>query len=105
MSRDPRSKFRKKLFFPNSAFNIRKSYKFSSREALCFRSYQPETSLGVENTPSAFRVKAKLPINEIRIEKFLLVRFLLLLLSWPIAKKLCILGHIAISQPILKIMS
>ena len=28
MSRDPRSKFRRNLFFPNSAFNIRKSCKF-----------------------------------------------------------------------------
>ena len=35
MSRDPRSKFRKKLFFPNSAFNIRKSYKISNGKALC----------------------------------------------------------------------
>ena len=36
MSRDPRSKFRKILSFPNSAFNIRKSYKISSRKALYF---------------------------------------------------------------------
>ena len=34
------------LFFPNSAFNIRKSYKISSRKALYFRSYQPKTSWG-----------------------------------------------------------
>ena len=52
MSRDPRSKFFEKiLFFPNSAFNIRKSYKISGRKALYFRSYQPKTSRGVENTP------------------------------------------------------
>ena len=62
MSRDPRNKFRKILLFPNSAFNIRKSYKISSRKALYFKSYQPKTSRrgggGVENTPlSAFRVK------------------------------------------------
>ena len=44
MSRDPRSKFRKNLFFPNSAFNIRKSYKVSKGKALYFRSYQPKTS-------------------------------------------------------------
>ena len=44
----------KKLLFPNSAFNIWKSYKVFSRKALYFRSYQPETSRGVENT---FRVK------------------------------------------------
>ena len=57
MSRDPRSKFRKKNFFLNSAFNIRKGYKISSRKALYFRSYQLKTSLGggVEH-PSAFRV-------------------------------------------------
>ena len=36
----------KNLFFPNSAFNIRKRYKISSRKALYFRSYQPKTSQG-----------------------------------------------------------
>ena len=38
--------FEKILFFPNSAFNIRKSYKISSRKALYFRSYQPKSSRG-----------------------------------------------------------
>ena len=38
--------FEKILFFPNSAFNIRKSCKISSRKALYFRSYQPKTSQG-----------------------------------------------------------
>ena len=59
MSRDPRSKFLKNLFFPNSAFNIRKSYKISSRKALYFRSYQPKTSQGrgCKTSPHAFRVK------------------------------------------------
>ena len=38
--------FEKILFFPNSAFNIGKSCKISSRKALNFRSYQPETSRG-----------------------------------------------------------
>ena len=38
--------FEKFLFFLNSGFNIRKSYKISGREALYFRSYQPKTSLG-----------------------------------------------------------
>ena len=42
MSRGPRSKFRKFSCFPNSAFNIRKSYKISSGKALYFRSYQPK---------------------------------------------------------------
>ena len=32
------------VLFPNSAFNIRKSYKISSRKALYFRRYQPKTS-------------------------------------------------------------
>ena len=48
--------FEKILSFPNFAFNIEKSCKISSRKALHFRSYQPKTSWGVENTPSAFRV-------------------------------------------------
>ena len=38
--------FEKNLFFPNSAFNIGKSCKISSRKALYFRSYQPKTSRG-----------------------------------------------------------
>ena len=50
--------FKKHLFFPNSAFNIGKSYKLSSRKALYVRSYQPKTSPGGWKTPppSAFRV-------------------------------------------------
>ena len=32
------------LYFPNSAFNIRKSYKISSKKALYVRSYQAKTS-------------------------------------------------------------
>ena len=50
--------FEKILRFPNSAFNIGKSCKISSRKALYFRRYQPKTSRGMENTspPSAFRV-------------------------------------------------
>ena len=50
--------FEKFLFFHNSAFNIRKTHKSSSGKALYFRSYQPKTSQGVENTPPpcAFRV-------------------------------------------------
>ena len=51
--------FEKFLFFPNSAFNIRKSYEISSRKAIFFRSYQPKTSRGegVETPPpNAFRV-------------------------------------------------
>ena len=46
MSHDPRSKFRKSLCFLISAFNIKKSYKISSRKALYFKSYQPKTSWG-----------------------------------------------------------
>ena len=43
MSRDPRSKFRKKkIFFSNSAFNIRKSYKIFNGKALYFKSYRPK---------------------------------------------------------------
>ena len=50
--------FEKILFFPNSAFNIGRSCKISSKKAFNFRSYQPKTSQGVENTQplSAFRV-------------------------------------------------
>ena len=36
--------FEEILFFANSVFNIRKSYKISSRKTLYFRSYQPKTS-------------------------------------------------------------
>ena len=43
--------FGKSLFFPSSAFNIRKSYKISREKTLYFRSYQPKASRGVENTP------------------------------------------------------
>ena len=42
--------FEKKIFC-NSAFNIEKSCKISSRKSVYFRSYQPKTSLGVENNP------------------------------------------------------
>ena len=50
--------FEKKNIFPNSVFDIRKSYKISSRKALYFRSYQPKTSPGDgKHPPSAFRVK------------------------------------------------
>ena len=38
--------FEKVLFFPNSAANIGKNCKISSRKALYFRSYQPKTSPG-----------------------------------------------------------
>ena len=48
MSRDPRCKFRKCLFCPNSRLNIRKRYKISSGKTLYFRNYQPKTSRGVE---------------------------------------------------------
>ena len=39
------------LRFPNSALNIRTSYKISSRKALYFRSYQPKTSQGWKTPP------------------------------------------------------
>ena len=42
--------FQKILFFPDSAFNSGKSCKSSSRKTLYFRSYQPKTPQGVENT-------------------------------------------------------
>ena len=51
--------FKKNLFFPSSAFNIRKSYKISSRKALYFRSNQPKISRRWKTPPSAFRVKEK----------------------------------------------
>ena len=44
--------FEKILPFPNSVFNIRKSYKISSRKAPYIRSYQPKTSPGGWKTPS-----------------------------------------------------
>ena len=42
--------FDKFLFCSNSAFNIKKSHKISGRKSLYFRSYQPKTSRGMENT-------------------------------------------------------
>ena len=53
--------FEKILLCSNSAFNIWKSDKISSRKALYFRSYQPKTLLGGGGgkhppPPSAFRV-------------------------------------------------
>ena len=48
--------FEKNVVFTYSGFNIRKSYKISSRIALYFRSYQPKTSRGRGggNTPQCF---------------------------------------------------
>ena len=58
MSRDPRSKFQKFLFFPNSTFNIGKSHKISSGKALYFRSYQRKTSWrGGKHTGGNARMK------------------------------------------------
>ena len=52
------------------------------------------------------RAVSKLPITENRIEKLLLVRFLLPLLFRQIVEKLLVLlGHITISQSILNILS
>ena len=73
MSRDPRSKFRKNFLFPNSAFNIRKSYKISSRKTLYFKSYQPKNLTGgggggKHPPPSAFRVNDKNEIVTAMIE-------------------------------------
>ena len=54
--------FEKNLFFPNSAFNIRKSCKISGRKALYFRSYQPKTYFRSyqPKTPIAFRVNVSI---------------------------------------------
>ena len=57
ISRDPRSKFRKFLFCPNSTFNIRKCHKISSEKALYFRSYQPKTSPGGGGPPVLLGLK------------------------------------------------
>ena len=58
--------FEKLLCFPNSAFNIGKSYKIFNRKALYFRSYRPKTLWGgVQNTPSAFRVKGFSNCNKV----------------------------------------
>ena len=52
------------------------------------------------------RAISKLPKTENRIEKLLLVHLLLLFLFIPIVENdLLLLGHIALSQSILKIMS
>ena len=54
--------FEKNLFFPNLAFNIRKSYKISSRKALYFRRYQPKTSRGWKTPPSPVLLGLSLPV-------------------------------------------
>ena len=60
MSRDPRSEFRKKIYsFPNSAFNIGKSCKISSRKALLQKLSAKNLTGGWKTPPSAFRVKIK----------------------------------------------
>ena len=51
--------FQKILFFPTSAFNIRKSYKICSRKALYFRSYQPKTSWGWKTSPVLLELNQK----------------------------------------------
>ena len=52
MSRDPRSKFQKFLFCPNSAFNIRKVTKFLVEKFSTSEVISQKTPQGVENTPS-----------------------------------------------------
>ena len=61
MSRDSRSKFKKKLFFPNSAFNIRKSYKFLVEKLSTSEVISQKPHGGRKHPPpSAFRVKISL---------------------------------------------
>ena len=64
--------FEKILFFPNSAFDIGKSCKISSRKALNFRSYQPETSRGGEKHPPPvlllLRIKKLQAKNKLGVE-------------------------------------
>ena len=70
MSREPKGKFRKKFIFPNSAFNIRKSYKISGRKVLHFRSNRLKTSRGGgrwKTPPSAFRVNIRV-VNNLYVE-------------------------------------
>ena len=52
--------FEKILFFPNSAFNIRKRYKISSRKALYFRSYQPKPHGGWKTPPVLLGLTAEM---------------------------------------------
>ena len=59
--------FEKLLFCPNSAFNIGKNYKISSRKALYFRSYQPKPHGGGKHPPSAFRVKSRVRLGIINL--------------------------------------
>ena len=51
MSHDPRSKFQKNFIFPNSAFNIGKSCKISSRMLSTSEVISQKAHGGVENTP------------------------------------------------------
>ena len=64
MSPDPRSNFEKFLHFPNSAFNIRKSYKIYRRKTLLFRNYQPKRKYPPPPPSSAFRVTADVTLDD-----------------------------------------
>ena len=67
MSRDPRSKFRKKFIFPSSAFNIRKCYKISSKKALYFRSYQPKPHGGWKTPPPPVLLRLKMEFTSLTL--------------------------------------
>ena len=72
-----KANFENFLCFPNSAFNIRKSNKTSSRKALYFRSYQLKTSWGSKPPPpppSAFRVKCT-QVPEIKLSVLLFKQY------------------------------
>ena len=70
----------------------------------CFRQFLDKALQKQEKIYS--RTISELPITENRIEKLLLVRFLLsCLFSQIVANDCFFLSHIALSQPVLKIMS
>ena len=57
MSRALEAKFENFYFLPNSILNFRNSYQIWGKLAQEQKSYSRRAKLGVENTPSAYRVK------------------------------------------------
>ena len=74
--------------------NNRKRYIYAFDQ--CFRQFLDKA---LQNRKICHKAISKLPITENRIEKLLLVRFLLS------KNNSFVLGHIALSHPILKIMT
>ena len=65
MSHDPKSKFRGKIIFLNSAFNIRKVTKFLVEKLSTSEVIGQKPHGGGKHPPSAFRVKESKPLRKL----------------------------------------